>query len=610
MRSYKEFFAELTRRKVFKVAAVYGALAFGLLQMADLLKDGFGLPDTFIPFVTALVLLGFPLALVLAWALEVTPDGVRRTEQAGAGELAEIVALPASKRWPAGLLALAGFGALVGGVWFAGQRTGASTAEMDAAGDGAAEVRLAMTDLSEDPRPSIAVLPFADMSPEGDQEYFSDGMTEEILNVLAKVTELRVTARTSAFAFKGRDQDLRAVGDSLGVQYIVEGSVRKAGDQLRITAQLIDSADGSHLWSDSYNEELTASNVFQIQTRIAAAIAEELRVPLGIADPAGLVTPTADLEAYDLYLAGRGHIRGRGQGLNEAVRLFEAAIARDSTWAPAWAGLAEATELLTWYPAAWEGGIPEEDAEERAMARGFQQAAEVAARRALELDPAAASAHVALGSVHRFRSEWNESETAYLRALEIDPDNPEAFQQYSEMLGFVGRIGEAVRTAERALALDRSPIKILIYANSLATDGRVDEAIEQLEQALELDKEGAIHQIKNASFFVNLGAGRYAEMFEHAPDHYLEAKDKILLGLESGDLTRVPEDLRTVEMWILVGEPDIAAAMVLEDYKEDPRGSNGYVWDPVYDAIREHPDFLEAMKIGNLEGRTLLRTPR
>lgn len=609
MKSYQQFFAELSRRKVFKVAAVYGAASFALLQLADLIKDGFGLPDTFIPFVTAVVLLGFPLALILAWALELTPDGVRKTESAGEAELAEIVALPASKRWPAGILAMAGFAALVGGVWLAGQRTGAEAALSGSSGGTASEVRLAMVDLSDDPRPSIAVLPFADMSPERDQEYFSDGITEEILNVLAKVSELRVTARTSAFAFKGRNQDLRAVGDSLGVQYIVEGSVRKAGEQLRITAQLIDAADGSHMWSDSYNEALTAANVFDIQTRIAGSISEALRVPLGISDPAGLVTPTADLEAYDLYLAGRGHIKGRGAGLNEAIRLFEAAIARDSTWAPAWAGLAEAKEILTWYPNVWEGGAPEADADVWKTQRGLQRAAEDAARRALELDPSSASAYVALGSVHRYRAEWEEAEAAYLRALEIDPDNPEAFQQYAEMLAFTGRIDEALRVSERALALDRSPIKLLVYGNTLAIDGRLDESNEMLRQAMALDREGAVPQIRDSWFANNVAGGQYESIFDYAEEdwQYVEETQR---GLELGDLSEIPRSHIWEEMWMAVGEADSAAAGFLEHVTENPNANAAFIWHPVFDPIREHPDYLATLEILNLEGHTPQRTPR
>ena len=607
MKSYQQFFAEMKRRKVFKVAGVYGIVSFGLLQVADPLATALGLPDTFLTYVVAILLLGFPLALVLAWAFEVNPDGVQRTGAAAPGEIEAMVNAPASQRWPDGLMALVGVAALLASGWWIGRRT-APEIDSQARSSNPAEVRLAMTDLSEDLRPSIAVLPFADMSPDGDQEYFSDGMTEEILNVLAKISELRVTARTSAFAFKDENLDLRAVGDSLGVNYLVEGSVRKAGRQLRITAQLIDTTDGSHLWSESYNR--TLDDVFAIQIEIAEAIAEELRVPLGIADPAKLVTPTGDLEAYDLYLAGRARIRGRGQGLNDAIRLFEGAIARDSTWAPAWAGLAEATELLTWYSFAWDGGRPEELADELAMERGFQQAAEVAARRALKLDPAAAAAHVALGSVHRYRNEWDESEAEYLRALQIDPDNPEAFQQYSEMLGHVGRIAEALRTAERALALDRAPIKILIYANKLTADDRNDEAIEQLEQALALDQENAVPQVRDSWFYANLAAGRYEKMFEHAPPALTEAKQEILTGLRSGDLSQVPRDLLSPELWQMVGEPDRAAALLVTEFTEDTGLDEGYIWNPIFDPIRDHPAYLEALRIGILEGRTPQRTPR
>jgi len=352
MRSYQQFLAELKRRKVFKVVAVYGAVAFGLLQVADPLATALGLPDAFLTYVVAILFLGFPLAIVFAWAFEVTPDGVLKTGTAAPGEIEAIVSLPASKRWPAGLMALAGVGALVAGGWWVGRQTAPEMPDTAAAAESASDIRLAFTDPGDDLRPSLAVLPFADMSPEGDQEYFSDGITEEILNTLARIRELKVAARTSAFAFKGQDLDMRVIGDSLGVAYLIEGSVRKAGNQLRITAQLISAADGTHLWSDQYDRPM--DDVFAIQTEIALAIAEELRIPLGLDDPSGLVTPTADLEAYDLYLAGLAQMRTRGAAVAEAARLFESAIARDSTWAPAWAKLAEAREILTFYPEGWD----------------------------------------------------------------------------------------------------------------------------------------------------------------------------------------------------------------------------------------------------------------
>ncbi len=604
MKSYQELFAELKRRKVFKVSAVYGVVAFGLIQVVDPLTDALLLPDAFLTYVVATLLLGFPLALVLAWAFEVTPEGVQRTGTAAPGEIEAIVQAPASQRWPAGLLALVGAGALLAGGWWVGQRTsdpGAIVAEPGLVSG----VRL--VDLAEDPRPSIAVLPFADMSPDGDQEYFSDGMTEEVLNVLAKITELRVAARTSAFAYKGRDMDLRVVGDALGVGYLVEGSVRKDGERLRITAQLIDVADGSHLWSESYNR--TLDDVFAIQAEIAQAIASALRVPLGL-DATELVHPTADLEAYDLYLAGRGHIRGRGQGLNEAIRLFEAAIARDSTWAPAWAALAEATELLTWYPGVWDGGRPGELADRRAGEHALQAAAERAAQRALELDPRAASARVALGSIRRYRHEWREAEAEYLRALEIDPDNPEAFQQYGEMLEDVGRIAEAVRSSRRALDLDGAPIRHYQLASSLYGDGRLDDAIARLDEAVRLDTDDALEGVRESWFYYHLEAGQSETMFDHASIRFVEARESIEKALGSGDLTGVPAELIDPTLWMIVGRPDSAAAALLDDFTSDPDQFLGWIWSETFDPMRNEPAYLEALKLVNLEGRTPQRTPR
>ena len=227
MRSYQQVFAELKRRHVFRVMAVYGAVSFGLIQLADPLTKALLLPDVFRTYVVAILIVGFPLALVLAWAFEVTPDGVRKSMAATPAELDAIVAQPASHRWPSGLLALVGIGLLLAGAWWVGRP---DRADVMTAADATLDLDRAQPALDappEDPRPSIAVLPFVNMSAEENQEYFSDGITEEILNMLTKLSGLRVTARTSAFAFKGERVDLRAVGDSLGVRYLIDGSVRK-----------------------------------------------------------------------------------------------------------------------------------------------------------------------------------------------------------------------------------------------------------------------------------------------------------------------------------------------------------------------------------------------
>ena len=612
MRSYQQFFAEMKRRKVFKVAGIYGIVSFGVLQAADLMLPRLGLPDWTVTFMVALVILAFPVALILAWAFEVTPEGVRRTDAAAPGEIEGLVSAPASQRWPAGLMALVGIIALVAGTWWIARRMAPeATGEAVASAETPADVRFAMTDLDEDDRPSIAVLPFADMSSARDQEYFGDGMTEEILNTLAKIRELRVSGRTSAFAYKGQDKDLREIGKELGVAYLVEGSVRKEGEQLRITAQLIDAGDGSHLWSDSYDRDM--ANVFQIQREIAEAISGALRIPLGL-DAADLVSPTADLEAYDLYLAGRARIRERGPSLNQAIRLFEAAIARDSMWAPAWAGLAEAKELISWYTNAWGiGPVPYED-----IHAGFvplQEESEAAAHEALRLDPNSASARVAVGSVYRNRQEWEKAETEYLLALELDPDNGEVYHQYGDLLAQMGRIPEALRFAERAIALDRIPVRFMMYAGALAADDRVEQAIDDMHEGIELDPDQAVVGLRRRFVELNIEIERFDSMFLHggafyAGDASRDQQKAIVEALRTGDASGFPPDFLSPSAWMILGEPDSAAAKMQWRIEARPHQNVTWIWRSVFDPIREHPVYLETLKNINLEDATVQRTPR
>ncbi|MFW6085045.1 MAG: tetratricopeptide repeat protein [Gemmatimonadota bacterium] len=599
MKSYQQLFAELKRRKVFKVSAVYGAVAFGLIQVADPLAGVLRLPETFLPFVVGLLVLGFPVALVLAWAFEVTPDGVQRTESAAPGEIERILALPASRRWPAGVLALVGVGALVAGAWLAGRQSAP-------AGSDAPPAEIALAEADADARPSLAVLPFADMSPESDQQYFSDGMTEEILATLAKIRELKIAARSSSFAFRGENSDIRTVGDSLGVEYVIEGSVRKAGEQLRITAQLIDAADGTHLWSESYDRAM--SDVFAIQTEIAQSIAAALRVPLGLDEASRLVTPTGDLEAYDLYLAARGRMRERGESLVEAIRLFEAAVARDSTWAPAWAGLAEAREVFGWYPEAWERP-PSDWAERGARFTAMQEPAAEAARRALALDPDNASAHVALGSVHRNRLQWARSETEYARAIELDPENLEAHLQYGTLLMHVGRLPDAIEEIQRAVALDPGVAvagRLLAAARLMA--GQYEEALEELDRA-DPSRTG----LANLEHWIEASAlialGRYAELRSlpspRASGIYPEEELRGAIEIvRSGDIDALPEEHAHPILLMKFGREDEAAERLLADFRIDPRLHIGLHWMPLFDPIREHPAYLQMMREANLEGVT------
>ncbi|TVP85330.1 MAG: adenylyl cyclase, partial [Thioalkalivibrio sp.] len=349
----------MKRRNVVRVAAAYAVVAWVLIQAADILFGNFGAPDWVFRSLVVVIALGFPLALLLSWAYELTPEGVKRTE--------EVPVEHPVTGFTGRRLDFAIIGILVLALgWFAWDRFGP---EGVSAPDGIREA-------------SIAVLPFVDMSPGGDQAYFGDGLSEEILNLLAGIRELKVSGRTSSFAFRGTSVSIPEIGRSLGVAHVLEGSVRRSDDRLRITAQLIETATGFHLWSETYDRRL--ADVFAIQDEIAGSIANALRLTL--AGSTG--DATSDLEAYDLYLRARTLIYGRAPtGLAEARLLIDEALALDPDYAPALAASGELSMLLSAYQGGY-GYIPEREA---------NAAARIALERALELDPKLADAHAAMG---------------------------------------------------------------------------------------------------------------------------------------------------------------------------------------------------------------------
>ncbi len=627
--AHQRLFAELKRRKVFRVMAVYGVVGFVLLQVVDLVVPALLLPEWTYRLVALLLFLGFPVAVVLAWAFELTPEGVRRTETAAPEEITAIVAEPARQRWPAGLLALLGVAALVAGGWWAGRRTatpaGAVESTVVRAATASEVLDVAYADLSADERPSIAVLPFADMSAEGDQVYFADGMSEELLNALAKVRALRVAGRTSSFAYRNVERDLREIGSELGVRYLVEGSVRKQGDRLRITAQLVDANDNFHVWSETYDR--TLDDVFAVQEEIAEAIAKELQVSLGVGDGDRLVAPTGDLEAYDLYLTAKARMRERGAGVREAVRLFENVVARDSSWAPGWAGLAQAYSLIPFYETG--AGVGPVTAADWGPPLA---AAERAAKRALALDPRVAGADVALGSVYRDRWDWEPAEAHLLRALEIDPDDVEAHQQYADLLAAMGRSDEALRSIRRAAALDpTSAIRQNNVGWILYQNGRVAESIPQLERASALDP--ALKMPYDNLHRSYLALGRLDEAERYWRQKYLPA-----LGFGEAELRE--QDRRAAARfaalrprdrdayaaccrmfgepgdWLRVGDT-LGAIEILRDRLLGNPGFNAnelnFLWDPIFDPIRDDPRFRAALEEilahAGLEGAEMHRSP-
>ena len=323
--------------------------------------------------------------------------------------------------------------------------------------------------------PSIAVLPFANMSADLEQEYFCDGMAEEIINALTKLGDLRVVARTSAFQFKGQAVDLREVGKKLGVTTVLEGSVRKAGNRLRVTAQLINVADGCHLWSEHYDRQL--QDVFDIQDEVSETIVDVLRVKLlPAATTSAVGTRTDDLEAYQLYLQGRHYWNQHTQeGYERAVECFGKAIDHDVSYAMPHVGLADSYS--------WMGYV------ESARPIDVYPKARDAAQKALALDESIGEAHAALGTVlTMYDWEWRRAEAAVRRALELAPQSTVALEACQVYLGNLGRVDEAIALAEREIALDPLWPKAhqgLGYWHYLAR--RFDEAEVQLDKARDLD---------------------------------------------------------------------------------------------------------------------------
>jgi len=452
---YQQFFAELKRRRVFRVMAVYGAVAFGVIQLADIVLPSLGLPGWTMNLILAFSLLGFPIAIVLAWAFEMTPDGVRRTAEAAPGELSEIIAAPAARRWPSGLLALAGMTALLAGVWYIGRESAPA-----ASADTTARPVVA----------SIAVLPFVDMSPDKDQEYFSDGISEELLNLLAKIPELQVTSRTSAFSFKDENLEIPEIAKRLNVAHVLEGSVRKSGSQVRITAQLIDARSDTHLWSQTWDR--TLEDIFAVQDEIAADVVDQLKVTLLSEAPH---VEETDPEAYALFLQARQLYRqGSAEGYARSNELLERALAIDPEYAPVWELLGRNRRMQ-----AGQGLRPGDE--------GYRLARE-AANRALEIDPEYGPTYATLSRIAGDYDNDLVAAARYLqRALELEPTDTEILADAATLTQRLGRVDES--TALLEAALERDPVNPRLPYNlgvRYIFAGRWDDAIASYRMALSL----------------------------------------------------------------------------------------------------------------------------
>ncbi len=519
--SWRWLSAELRRREVYPVIVAYAVVAWILLQIGEVTFAPLGLPDWAMTALIVIAVAGFPVALVLAWVYDITPQGIRRD-------------------------------------------------------------RLASQDQGRaDDRPSIAVLPFLDLSPERDQEYFCEGVAEEILNALTPIRNLHVAARSSSFQFTPQAGDVREAGRRLGVRTILEGSVRKSGGKLRVTAQLVNVSDGYHIWSKVFDEDL--EDVFAIQNEIAASIAETLVETLSEQEREAIrAVPRTHIDAYDYYLRGRQFFkRFRKLDIEHARQMFWQALDIDPNFALAWAGYADCHSFLMMYadpnPA-------------------HAQQADRASRRALDLGPELAEAHASRGLACLVGRDFETAEAAFRKALELNPQLFEAYYYYARTRFHQGDLVGAAElfrkaadtdpadyqsrclrvqilrgTGHTALAIEeaREAVQVLekhlewypddarglhLGAGSLIALGQIERAKNWLRRALELDPDDPIVLYNVACNFATLGeTDESLDYLEQAVEH----------GTVSSDWMRNDEDLVSLR-----GSPRFAALLHRVEEKE------------------------------------------
>jgi adenylate cyclase len=563
-------FTELKRRKVVRVAVVYAATAFVVLQAADIMLPRLGVPEWAMSLIVVLVVLGFPVAMVLAWALELTPDGVRVTPAPTAGDHDEPPPSLLGKRTLVVTATLVVLGVGLGAGWFLRPMSPRAPPPAAHTAD-AATAR------------SIAVLPFVNMSDDAANEFFADGISEELLNVLVRVDGIGVASRTSSFAYKGRELGAAAIASELGVNHILEGSVRKAGNRVRITAQLIDAVNDRHLWSETYDRELT--DIFEIQDEIANAIVQALRGTLGTDRVERVVNVRADtdnLDAYEAYLKARQLFLARSE-LPESVRLYERAVELDPNFARGWEGLAEVASVIE------DWGFLDPTIRERE----YLDLALHAADRALALDSSLSVpwAARAIATSNTLPADFAQGLEWLDRSIAADGNNASAYLFRSTFWVNLGFFDRALADQDRCLAIDPAYQNCLRWkALTLLFAGDTDTALELFEQGV---ASGFV--ANRADSFVGplLERGNRLAALLLAPGT-VEMKQAVIAARTSG--VSPPDALAIVErtspdpryhahLLFLLGAYDLAADT------ESLHVSSALFWDPAHSGMRGTPAF-------------------
>ncbi len=586
---------ELKRRNVIRVGIAYIVGAWLLAQAADLVFDVLGAPDIVLRSLVAVLALGFVPAVIFAWAFELTPEGIRRESEVQRNQ--SITGHTAKK------LDYATMAMLLGVVLFilADRFLLEPRVTTPALATGQAAIPVpANTEPTVEPN-SVAVLPFADLSPEGNQEYFSDGIAEELLNLLVRVDGLQVASRTSSFAYKGSTKNIPAIASELKVANILEGSVRKAGNKVRITAQLIDTRNDRHLWSETFDRDL--DDIFAIQDEIATAIVTALKEELGVETATNSIEVervTENLDAYQLYLKGRGLFIAR-EDIGQAIQLFEQAIELDPGFARAWEGLAAAERVGNdWLLG---DGI---DHDPRAL---------TAANKALELDPELSMPYAVLGGLRHtaiggtLPVDLVESERLLSTAIEKDPKNSTAWLWRGLLYSHIGYFDKALADLDACLQIDPA------YLNCVQHRGRVLLHMGDTEAALEVLAKTAFANFHSVDeVFVStlvqqgnsLAAAYLASIVFEKYAPYGPAGDWVR-ALENPDEDHT-ESLARMQRWADKNSIDHVQAVpqvlaVMGDYEAANRsGTMQFViWDPSLATYRQSAWFKEFADTSGLE---------
>jgi TolB-like protein/Tfp pilus assembly protein PilF len=584
-------FTELKRRNVFRVAIAYLVLSWLVLQVGETLAPALHLPDWVDSLLAFFLILGFPIAIFFAWAFELTPEGLKKEKDV---DRSQSITTTTGRKLDFSIIALLG-AALVYFIWVSQSNELPSTADEPADVVAASLARFAnLIDAPDAAGPSIAVLPFVNMSSDVEQEYFSDGLSEELLNLLAKIPALRVASRTSAFSFKGKDVTIGDVGRELNVGHVLEGSVRKSGTRIRITAQLIDVETDTHLWSETWDR--TLDDVFAIQDEIAQVVVEQLRIEILGAAPQVAETSA---EAYGLVLQARHNSRRRSvEGYRTAEELLKSALELDPNYAPAWAQL----------------GLTFIVSSQIATIRGARESAALgidAAKKALELDPNNTQALSTLASIEIASNYDNAAAIQYVeRALTVSPGDSNALNTASGIAMIVGDY-ETGKKLSRSMALV-DPLNTgahLNYGHSAYFADDFDDAIESFERVIELnpDAAGLHYYIANILW----AQGKYEQALERIQrenlDGYrytslamlyfalgnIEASDAALASLNE---LNVEWAYQRVMVYSVRGEKDKAFEWIDTAIEIRDRGLNLAVGDPALDNLREDPRFADVLK--------------